>query len=392
MKNTIMALRGMPLLALSAALCIGAAAKPLSAGIPSSQTGPESQASATLIDEEEEKAYNAAKREKDYDKRAQKLYEFIQKYPESKLLERADYDNVQKLEEEHHAFYEARQEVDYEKRAAMLIAFVQQYPKSSLQQNAAFEYLKMLQDSSQAGKYELLESLAEKWLQIQPSVEIHGFLATAAGHLQKHDKNARSLEEIYRSKPEPTLAREILAVYQKTENVPKQVEWADTVFKMPEFADDYALRYSMVMKFSQDNDLQKAADYAQITLQSLERVKESTENLEQLRKIRRACHHVIGSNLMGKGQYAEAAASFKKALEAEKYSEGYYRIAVCLDNQKDVENADLYYAMAELMGGSEAARAKARLETLYKAIHNDTLIGIDKVYKKAKEMLAENGS
>jgi hypothetical protein len=45
--------------------------------------------------------------------------------------------------------------------------------------------------------------------------------------------------------------------------------------------------------------------------------------------------------------------------------------------------------MAELLGGEDAARAKVRLEVLYRALHNDTLIGIDKVYKKARELLAE---
>ena len=44
------------------------------------------------------------------------------------------------------------------------------------------------------------------------------------------------------------------------------------------------------------------------------------------------------------------------------------------------------------MGGEEAPRAKSRLEVLYKALHNDTLIGIDKVYKKAKELLEGAGA
>jgi hypothetical protein len=49
----------------------------------------------------------------------------------------------------------------------------------------------------------------------------------------------------------------------------------------------------------------------------------------------------------------------------------------------------LYYAMAELVDGESGSRAKARLETLYKILHNNTLIGIDKVYQKAKDALAQ---
>jgi hypothetical protein len=81
--------------------------------------------------------------------------------------------------------------------------------------------------------------------------------------------------------------------------------------------------------------------------------------------------------------------AFRKAVEAERYGLGYYEIGRCLDKQKKIEEAILYYATAELLGGEDAPRAKARLEALYKALHDNTLIGIDKVYKKAKELLAE---
>ena len=37
---------------------------------------------------------------------------------------------------------------------------------------------------------------------------------------------------------------------------------------MPEFADDYMLRFGYVMQFSKKNNLQKAAEYAQLTLKS----------------------------------------------------------------------------------------------------------------------------
>ncbi len=45
----------------------------------------------------------------------------------------------------------------------------------------------------------------------------------------------------------------------------------------------------------------------------------------------------------------------------------------------------LWYAKAELQGGEIAPKAKENLEQLYKALHNNTLIGIEKVYRRAKE-------
>ena len=85
----------------------------------------------------------------------------------------------------------------------------------------------------------------------------------------------------------------------------------------------------------------------------------------------------------------EAVSTFKQAIGVERYAEGYYKIALVLDGQKKIEEAIPYYAAAELMGGEDAPKAKSRLEALYRALHNDTLVGIDKAYNKGKELLAE---
>ena len=80
----------------------------------------------------------------------------------------------------------------------------------------------------------------------------------------------------------------------------------------------------------------------------------------------------------------EAIKSFQQALKVEKYSKGYYRIALCMHKQDRVEDAMLWYARAEKQGGDYAVKAKEQLEQIYRAIHNNTLIGIEKIYRKAK--------
>jgi len=271
----------------------------------------------------------------------------------------------------------------------MLLAFFQKYPESTLKEYVGLEYKKMLQESAQRKNFEQLESLSETWLKTHPNdKDVYSFIAEAAANLKKYQKCAEYLEAIYAMEPGPGLAKEIHATYQKTENAAKQMEWAEKLFKMPEFNADYMLRYSYVMKFSKENNLPKAAEYAQLTLKAADLAERKDERAqEQLRQVRRACHHVIASNLMGKGNFSEAISAFKEAIQAEKYAQGYYKIGQCLENQKKIDEAVQYYAAAELMGGEEAPRAKSRLEVLYKALHNDTLIGIDKVYKKAKELL-----
>jgi tetratricopeptide (TPR) repeat protein len=352
------------------------------------------QAQSSYVDEEEEKAYNAARRETDPQKRVEKMWEFYQKYPKSALMQQSDFEEIKAVEEEYSAYYAAAQMPDLEKRSAMLIEFLQKYPNSKFVQNANQEYRRMLKDASQDKKYEMLESLAEKWVKADPKdKEGFAFVAEATMNLHKYDRCAEALEAVYAMQPTPSLAKEILSVYLKTKNVAKQTEWAEKILKIPELSADYMLRYDFMMRYLEEKNLAKAAEYAQLILKSAALADApDTKSREQLRKIQRACYHVIGSNLMEKGKYAEAIAAFQKAVEAERYADGYYKIGLCLDNQKKVEDAILNYVMAELMGGGDAAKAKSRAEVLYKALHNDTLIGIDKVYKKAKELLAEPAS
>lgn len=382
---------GLPWTVLSLVALLGgnAVASPAAANAaqPVSFSAVEPQAS--YIDEEEEKAYRAAKQESDAKKRADKLIDFLRKYPKTRLLEQSDYGEMKTLEDEYGAYYAAKQEPDFEKKAEMLTGFLQNNPQSALTANVNSEYKLMLRELSEAKKYELLESLGEKWLKTHPKdIDVYAFVAEATMNLQKHERCAECLEAIYEMKPSPTIAKEIYIAHQKSQNLAKQIEWAEKLYKMPEFNDDYMLRYDFVMKYTSSNNLPKAAEYAELTLKSVDMVAQPDAKTEEhLNKIRRACYHVIAINQMEKANYTGAIAAFQRAIRAEKYAEGYYMIGLCLDNKKQVDDAISYYAIAEMMGGKDAARAKTRLEVLYKAMHNDTLIGIDKVYKKAKELL-----
>jgi hypothetical protein len=57
--------------------------------------------------------------------------------------------------------------------------------------------------------------------------------------------------------------------------------------------------------------------------------------------------------------------------------------------QDKVEDALLSFARAELQGGDIAGQAKEKVEQLYKALHNNTTVGIEKIYRKAKEEPAQ---
>ncbi|MGW8181528.1 MAG: hypothetical protein ACWGQW_22595, partial [bacterium] len=87
-------------------------------------------------------------------------------------------------------------------------------------------------------------------------------------------------------------------------------------------------------------------------------------------------------------KYSEAITFLQRALKAEQYDAAYYFIALSLWKLDKVEDAINSFAKAELLKGNMQTQAKENLEKLYKALHNNTTIGIEKVYKKAQTELA----
>lgn len=74
--------------------------------------------------------------------------------------------------------------------------------------------------------------------------------------------------------------------------------------------------------------------------------------------------------------------------------EGYYLVAGCQEETRQEREAMVSYAKAvtlgkELAESSTATKAKLRLEQIYRSTHNNLLVGIEKIYKIAKESLAQ---
>jgi hypothetical protein len=290
-------------------------------------------------------------------------------------------------EEEYNAYDTASKEADPEKRGAMLIEFIRKYPESKLLSYIDAAYKTLLYECSNAKKYQQLEPLAEQWMKLHPNdIQTIAYIADAAEKLGHDQKCVDCLEAIYKLEPASSMAYNILRIYKKMKNEPKYLEWAEKIFKMPEYDSDFMLRYNFVQKYAEAKNFAKSAEYARLTLKAADLVKQpDSETQEQLRKVRRACHHLIGMNAYERDNFPEAIKSLQQALRAERYGEGYYYIGMSLWKLDRVEEAMLYFARAEMQGGEVASEAKEKLEQLYKALHNNTTIGIDKVYRKAKE-------
>jgi tetratricopeptide (TPR) repeat protein len=290
-------------------------------------------------------------------------------------------------EDEYNAYDAASKEPDFSKRGAMLLAFIDKYPKSSLMSYIKPAYENLLHECSQAKQYNLLEPLAEKWLKLNSGdIRTLAYIAEAAEKLGHDQKCVDTLEEIYRLEPSGAMAVNILQTYKKIKNQAKVTEWTEKIFKMPEYDTDFGLRYDFMTRYMEAKNSAKAAEYARLTLKSADLVKEPSKDVqEQMRKVRYACHLVIGTGLYEDGKFAEAIKTLQQALRFEKHGEPYYYIGMCQWKQDQIEEATLSFARAERQGGDIAPQAKEKVEQLYKALHNNTTIGIEKIYRKAIE-------
>ncbi|HTY60745.1 MAG TPA: tetratricopeptide repeat protein [Acidobacteriota bacterium] len=289
--------------------------------------------------------------------------------------------------EQYEAWERADKEPDLPKRGAMLSDFINKYPKSTLMPYADASFKRTLMECNNGQKYQELETLSEQWLKLHPGdLDGLGFAVKAERELGHNEKAIQNLGEIYKIRKTGDWAIEIAQTYKRANDKTKYLEWTQTALGFPEYATDFRTRLELMQAYVEDKNFPKAIEYAEAALAAADRVKDpGAETAAAIQKVRRGCYDGIGKIHMEQDNFAAAIKSFQQALQVAKYSEGYYLIAVCLHKQNRVDDAMLWYARTEQQGGEFAAKAKDRLEEIYRALHNNTLIGSEKIYRRAKE-------
>ncbi len=298
-------------------------------------------------------------------------------------------------EEEYDAYEKAVKEPDLDKRETMLFAFIEKYPKSKLMPYIDQAYQTLSYDHNKAQKWDKLLPLTEHWMKLHPDdLQSLVYAAEAAQKLGDDQKFILYGEKVYATKPTANMAYYISQSYKKMGNEPKYLEWTEKLFAYPEFAGDFGLRMVFVDRYGKEKNLEKAAQYSQLALKSLE-VAKKPESMpdakwkEDTTAVRRICNFYIGLSYYEKEKCADAIRYFREALKAEKFAAGWYYIAHCQWKSDRVEEAIDSFAKAVVLKGDVSSQAKEYLEKLYKALHNNTTIGIEKVYTRAEKELAE---
>jgi len=303
------------------------------------------------------------------------------------------------------ALYEAWEAADKEpdilKSSAMLIEFIQKNQGTTLAPYAEDSYMRLLNKCVEEKKYQELETLAEQWNTFKPGDEnFVRMIAVAARELKHTEKYLWALEEMYKKTPQTSFAEEIAEIYKELKNDAKYVEWTEIILKAPEGASDFLRHYNLFQHYSAKNDSAKTMEYAQSTLKAVDQAKNPPADMAKIiPEIRHSLNHTIGVSHYSNKRYDDAITYIMRALREKKYSNGYYLIGNCLWEQKKILNARMAFAKAQLLGESEKAsaedksiapRAKERMEQLHRALHNDTLVGIQNRYKQAQEMSDED--
>jgi len=296
-------------------------------------------------------------------------------------------------EEEYDAYDKAVNEPDLAKRADALVDFMEKYPKSKLQPHIVAAYQNLSYELQNAQQWDKLLSLCERWLKYAPDdLRTIAYNAEAAAKLDNTAKYVEYAQKIYAVKPSGLLASEIAQAYKKSGDEAKYNEWIHKLFEYPEYAGDFKLRMDYVEKYAKEKNLGKAAEYAALALKSLAAAKkpEGTADAEWRKvttAVKRVCNWTIAMNHYEDQQYPQAIKSLEEALKAEVFDGAFYYIGLSQWKMEQIEDATVSFAAAQLLKGEFESQAKEHLENLYKALHNNTLIGIDKVYKKAQARL-----
>jgi tetratricopeptide (TPR) repeat protein len=292
-------------------------------------------------------------------------------------------------EEEYAAWEAADKEPDPVKSGTMLIEFLKKYPETKLMTYAEYSYKRVLSQCNEGKKYQELETLAEQWNKLKPGNKTTlALMATAYDKLGHEEKCIQCMEEIYKMEPQAELAYQIALRYkEKLKNESKYLQWAGIVLKASDYDADFGLRFDLMQLYTKNNDMPKAVEFAKATLKSIELVKNPADDvIKKIPLVRHQAYHVLGVNFYEQKKYDEAIVAFQNALKAEKYADGYYWIGMCQWAQDKVDDAIIMFAKAELEKGDIAPKAKEKVETIFKGRHNGNTTGIDKVYRKAKEM------
>jgi tetratricopeptide (TPR) repeat protein len=309
-------------------------------------------------------------------------------------------------------YEEIQKEADLNKRAALIIDFVKQHPISrTLQANAA-AYLVCVKPYLDKKDYAKAIEMEEAFVNLMPTeqkVKDEEVPEPGAGEFVKDilkptqksmwtqlitayylsnnlPKAAEIGEKAYAANQDISMVSTLAEIYLKMQNWDKFLVYGDKLLAAYPMDQSYTIALQMAQVYFQKQDTAKGLELMGKVIDAFgdktpQGMKEETWSAQ-----RAAYNSLKGADAYKQKDYPKAIEFYEKAVKlSPKLDDSpYYFIGMCKWNSKDQQGAIDAFAKCVALNKTYAQKARGYMEDLWKALHNNTVDGLDEAISKAK--------
>jgi tetratricopeptide (TPR) repeat protein len=294
--------------------------------------------------------------------------------------------------EEYSAYQAITGEADPTKKMDLILKFFKTYPKSALTQHVTADFQTMLKNLQDAKKWSQSITVGRQFLTVFPDDNYTIALVATAYAETKDYRNFVILgEEVYKANPNGNLAYSMAKAYQNLGNNAKLAEWAEkTVAKLPE---NHEMLLELAKIYVDANRTAEADKYAKQCLKVIQAAAKPEQSSEKdwtayKNYAQMMCYYIIGKIAYDRQSWAQAITNLEQHLKFNARNDmAYYYLGESYWQARNTILALKNYAKASLLGGNAAGPARQKLESMWKASHQGSLAGLDKVIAAAKAEL-----
>lgn len=284
----------------------------------------------------------------------------------------------------------ARNEKDVDKRAAAYLDFLKRFPNSKLEEYVVGEYKQLMQDAYDSKETERLVKLGEDFLAAKPGdVASLYFLANGLFNTAQWSRAINYAEQLHEVADNAQVKSQSVFILAfaalRSNDTDRLMKYGDEACANLQPKDCYAVRIEQMRIALSQKRQSMAAQYAKKALEGIQAVAATNQDPAVKKYIdenRLRALWLLGEQDWEKERWQSAMSNYQAVLkyahERELRSEMFYKIGMCLWRMGKTDTAMEVFARGSLTGPNPHAKeCRRHLETLYKAGHNGSTAGIE---------------
>lgn len=294
--------------------------------------------------------------------------------------------------EEYSDYQAVTGEADPTKKMDLILKFFKTYPKSTLTQHVTADFQTLLKNLQDARKWNQSITVGRQFLTVIPDDNYTiALVATAYAETKDYRNFVIFGEEVYKANPNGNLAYSMARAYQNLGNNAKLAEWAEkAVAKLP---DNYEMLLELAKIYIDANRTAEADKYAKQCLKVIQAAAKPEQSSDKdwaayKNHAQMASYYIIGKIAYDKQSYALAVTNLEQSIKINPRNDmAYFFLGHSYWQTHNATMALKNFAKASLLGGNAATPGRQQLENMWKASHQGSLAGLDKVVAAAKAEL-----